>query len=556
MRSAARAAFAFVVAGAAARAAPPVTFDPVVFDEAAAQRGLRFVTNSSRTARKHQPETMVSGVALLDYNNDGWLDVYAVNGARMTSLEKTGPEYWNRLFRNNGDGTFTDVTAAAGVAGRGYDLGVVTGDYDNDGYTDIFVAGLRRNTLFHNNGDGTFTDVTERSGLAQRDPRYGTLWAVAAAFVDYDRDGWLDLFVSNYCVWDPEKEPTCGNPSAPDYCHPKEYQGLPNSLFHNNRDGTFTDVSVPSGIRAHVGKGMGIGVADFDDDGWMDLFVSNDTVPSFLFMNNRDGTFTESAFERAVAFTERAEPVSGMGADARDIDNDGLPDLFQTALANETFPLFKNVGRGMFEDVTNRSGVGMLSRPRSGWGNGIVDLNNDGWKDLFVACADVMDSSGSFRERVPMANAVFVNLKNGRFADGSAGAGDQFARKAVHRGAAFGDIDNDGRLDVVVTALDGALELWRNVSPAPRHWLLVKTVGTKSNRDGMGAKVKIVTASGAQYSHVSSAVGYGCASDRRVHFGLGAEDAVNELTIAWPSGKPQTLKGVKADQILTVREPE
>ncbi len=556
MRSAARAAFAFVVAGAAARAAPPVTFDPVVFDEAAAQRGLRFVTNSSRTARKHQPETMVSGVALLDYNNDGWLDVYAVNGARMTSLEKTGPEYWNRLFRNNGDGTFTDVTAAAGVAGRGYDLGVVTGDYDNDGYTDIFVAGLRRNTLFHNNGDGTFTDVTERSGLAQRDPRYGTLWAVAAAFVDYDRDGWLDLFVSNYCVWDPEKEPTCGNPSAPDYCHPKEYQGLPNSLFHNNRDGTFTDVSVPSGIRAHVGKGMGIGVADFDDDGWMDLFVSNDTVPSFLFMNNRDGTFTESAFERAVAFTERAEPVSGMGADARDIDNDGLPDLFQTALANETFPLFKNVGRGMFEDVTNRSGVGMLSRPRSGWGNGIVDLNNDGWKDLFVACADVMDSSGSFRERVPMANAVFVNLKNGRFADGSAGAGDQFARKAVHRGAAFGDIDNDGRLDVVVTALDGALELWRNVSPAPRHWLLVKTVGTKSNRDGMGAKVKIVTASGAQYSHVSSAVGYGCASDRRVHFGLGAEDAVNELTIAWPSGKTQTLKGVKADQILTVREPE
>jgi len=551
MRSAARAAFAFVVAGAAARAAPPVTFDPVVFDEAAAQRGLRFVTNSSRTARKHQPETMVSGVALLDYNNDGWLDVYAVNGARMTSLEKTGPEYWN-----HGDGTFTDVTAAAGVAGRGYDLGVVTGDYDNDGYTDIFVAGLRRNTLFHNNGDGTFTDVTERSGLAQRDPRYGTLWAVAAAFVDYDRDGWLDLFVSNYCVWDPEKEPTCGNPSAPDYCHPKEYQGLPNSLFHNNRDGTFTDVSVPSGIRAHVGKGMGIGVADFDDDGWMDLFVSNDTVPSFLFMNNRDGTFTESAFERAVAFTERAEPVSGMGADARDIDNDGLPDLFQTALANETFPLFKNVGRGMFEDVTNRSGVGMLSRPRSGWGNGIVDLNNDGWKDLFVACADVMDSSGSFRERVPMANAVFVNLKNGRFADGSAGAGDQFARKAVHRGAAFGDIDNDGRLDVVVTALDGALELWRNVSPAPRHWLLVKTVGTKSNRDGMGAKVKIVTASGAQYSHVSSAVGYGCASDRRVHFGLGAEDAVNELTIAWPSGKTQTLKGVKADQILTVREPE
>src|SRR5258707_12674993 len=286
----------------------------------------------------------------------------------------------------------------------------------------------------------------------------------------------------------------------------------------------------------------------------MALWVSSVAVTPFLFMTSRAGTFANAAFARAVAFAERAEPVSGMGADARDIDNDGLPDLFQTALANETFPLFKNVGRGMFEDVTNRSGVGMLSRPRSGWGNGSVDLNNDGWKDLFVACADVMDSSGSFRERVPMANAVFVNLKNGRFADGSAGAGDQFARKAVHRGAAFGDIDNDGRLDVVVTALDGALELWRNVSPAPRHWLLVKTVGTKSNRDGMGAKVKIVTASGAQYSHVSSAVGYGCASDRRGPFRPGARGAGTAPSVTRPSGESQTPQRGEAGQILHTRE--
>jgi enediyne biosynthesis protein E4 len=555
MRSAARVVFAFVLAVAAARAATTGKPDPVVFEEDAARRGVRFVTNSGRTAHKHQPETMVSGVALFDYNNDGWLDIYAVNGAKMPGLEKTGPEYWNRLFRNNGDGTFTDVTEAAGVAGRGYDLGVATGDYDNDGNTDIFVAGLRRNTLFHNNGNGTFTDVTEASGLLRRDPKYGTLWAVAGAFVDYDHDGWLDLFVSNYCVWDPDTEVLCGSPTAPDYCHPKQYQGLPNSLFHNNGDGTFTDVSIPSGIRAHVGKGMGIGVADFDDDGWMDLFVSNDTVPSFLFMNNRNGTFTESAFERAVAFPDTGDPVSGMGADARDIDNDGLPEIFQTALAKETFPLFKNMGRGLFEDITNRSGVGLASRPRTGWGNGIVDLNNDGWKDLFMANGDVMDPNGAFRAQVPMANSVFVNLKDGRFADGSADAGDAFARKAVHRGAAFGDIDNDGRVDVVVTALDGALELWHNVSPAPRHWLLIKTVGTKSNRDGMGAKIKILTASGAQYSHVNSAVGYGCASDRRVHFGLGADTVVKELTITWPSGKTQTLKGVKADQILTVREP-
>jgi enediyne biosynthesis protein E4 len=556
MRPAARALLLPVLAAAIVGLAPPLPFDPIVFDEVAAARGLRFVTNSGRTPRKHQPETMVAGVALFDYDNDGWLDAYVVNGAKMTSLEKTGPEYWNRLFHNNGDGSFTDVTEKAGVAGRGYELGVATGDFDNDGYADLFVSGLRRNTLFHNNGNGTFTDVTEKAGLAAPDPKYGTLWSVAAAFADYDHDGRLDLFVSNYVVWDPATEAVCGNPAAPDYCHPRQYEGLPNSLFHNNGDGTFTDASAASGIRAHVGKGMGIGAADFDGDGWTDFFVSNDTVPSFLFMNNRNGTFTESAFERAVAFTDRGEAVSGMGADARDVDNDGRPDIFQTALANETFPLFKNVGGTTFEDVTARSLVSTLSRPRSGWSNGIVDLDNDGWKDLFVATADVMDPAGAFGEKVPMANAVFANLKDGRFADASGGAGAAFARKAVHRGAAFGDIDNDGRVDVVVTALDGALELWRNVSPAPNHWLAVRTTGTKSNRDGVGATIKIVTKSGAQYDHVNTAVGYGCASDRRVHFGLGTATEIETLTIAWPSGKTQTLAHVAADQVLSVREPD
>src|SRR5438552_7556733 len=324
--------------------APLPAFDPVRFEEVAAQSGLRFVTHSGRTARKHQPETMVAGVALLDY----------------------------------------------------------------------------------------------------------------------DRDGWLDLFVSNYCVWDPAREPVCGDPSAPDYCHPRQYEGLPGSLFHNEGNGTFADVSAASGIRAHVGKGMGVAVADFDGDGFPDIFVANDTTPSFLFLNNRDGTFTESAFDRAVAFGERAEAVSGMGADAADVDNDGRPDIFETALAHESFPLFRNLGAAAFEDVTARSGVGPATLARSGWGNGIVDLNNDGWRDLFAACADVMDPAGAFRERVPMASAVLVNLKDGRFADGSAGAGEDFARKAVHRGAAFGDVDNDGRLDVAVTALDGPLDPWHN----------------------------------------------------------------------------------------------
>ena len=543
-------------AATAAAAASPAgaPFDPIVFEEVASARGLTFVTNSGRTPRKHQPETMVAGIALFDFDDDGWLDVYAVNGATLPGLVKSGPAFHNRLFRNDRKGAFTDVTARAGVAGSGYDLGVVTGDYDNDGHVDLFVAGLRRNTLFRNRGDGTFADVTASAGLARPDPRFGTLWAVAGAFLDYDRDGWLDLFVSNYCVWDPAHEPVCGNPGAPDYCHPKQYQGLPNSLFRNNGDGTFADVSEKAGIRARVGKGMGIGVADFDDDGWMDVFLSNDTVPSFLFANNRNGTFTESAFERAVAFPDKGEAVSGMGADARDVDNDGRPDVFQTALANETFPLFRNLG-GAFEDVTARSGVGTATRPRAGWGNGIVDLNNDGWKDLFVACGDVMAPDGAFGPNVPMANAVLANLKDGRFADASASAGAAFARKAVHRGVAFGDVDNDGRVDAVVTALDAPVELWRNVSPTPNHWLSVKAVGSVSARDGTGARLKVVTASGTQHNHVSTAVGYGGASDRRVHFGLGAEKTVHELTVTWPSGKVQTLKDVAADQVLTVTEP-
>ncbi len=541
-----------VAAGAELQAAENVA--PVVFEEAAVARGVRFVANPCRTRRKHQPETMVAGVALLDYDNDGWLDIYAVNGATMPGLDKRAPEYWNRLFRNDGRGAFADVTAEAGVAGRGYDLGVATGDYDSDGDADIFVAGLRRNTLFRNNGDGTFTDVTEAAGLARPDPKYGTLWAVAAAFADYDRDGRLDLFVSNYCVWDPATERVCGDPAAPDYCHPREYAGLPNSLFHNNGDGTFTDVSVASGVRAHIGKGMGIGPADFDADGWVDFFVSNDNTPASLFMNNRDGTFTESGFERAVAYTTKAEPLAGMGADARDFDNDGLVDIFQTALMTETFPLFKNLGGAVFDDVTARSGLATLSNPRGGWSNGIFDFNDDGWKDLFVATSGVLAPDGAFGARVPMANALFLNLGTGRFVDGGVAAGEAFQRQAVHRGAAFGDVDNDGRVDVVTTALEAPLELWLNRSPARQHWLLVDARGTKSNRDGMGAKIKIVSAGGTQYNQVNTAVGYSCASERRVHFGLGEDAVVRELTITWPSGGTQTLRDVAADRVLKVVE--
>jgi hypothetical protein len=527
--------------------------DPIAF-EALRPRGLQFVTNPGRTARKHQPETMVSGVALFDYNNDGLLDIYVANGATMPGLEKKDPSYYNRLFKNLGDGSFEDVTDKAGLRGKSYNLGVAIGDYDNDGFEDIFVAGLRENILYHNDGDGTFSDVTAKARLNNRDPEYGTLWAVGAAWVDYDRDGWLDLFVSNYCVWDPVIEPICPVNGLPDYCHPKLYKGLPNSLFHNNHDGTFTDVSASSGIRKSIGKGMGLGVADFDDDGWPDIFVANDTLPASYFHNLRDGTFKEMAIDAFVAYTDKGKAVSGMGADARDVDNDGLPDIFETAMVGETMPFFRNMGNNLFEEQTYTSGLASPTSRKSGWSNGIFDFNNDGWKDLFAACGDVMDADGFFAARVPQSNAVFVNLKNGRFEDVSAAAGADFARKAIHRGAAFGDIDNDGRVDVVVTALNGPLEVWRNVSPAPNHWILLQLIGAKSNRDGAGAKIRVVTASGAQYNQVNTAVGYGCASDRRVHFGLGPNSEIKEIQIKWPSGTVQTLHDVKADQVLTVKE--
>jgi hypothetical protein len=542
--------------GALAPAADPAAFDPILF-ELVKGNGVDFHTNSSRTPHRHQPETMVSGVALFDYDNDGWLDIYVVNGAQMTSLDKSDPVFWNRLYHNLHDGTFEDVTEKAGVKGDSYDLGVAAADYDNDGDTDLFVAGLRKNNLFRNNGDGTFTDVAAAVGLNKPDPDYGTLWAVAAAFLDYDNDGDLDLFVSNYCVWDPETEPLCGPKGLNDYCHPNNYKGLPNSLYRNEGDGTFTDVSVPSGIRKVIGKGMGLGIADYDGDGFTDIFVANDTEPNYLFHNLGDGTFEEIGFMAGVAYPESGRPLSGMGADAKDIDDDGRPDIFHTALSSETMPIFHNMGDDTFIEITARAGVSSLTLSRSGWGNAIVDFNNDGRKDLFVCGGDVMDPEGEFKERVPQTNLVMANLGNMKFEDATASAGPDFSvKKGVHRGGAFGDLDNDGRVDAVVTDLHGPIEFWRNVSPTPNHWLAILPVGTTSNRDGMGAKIKLTTASGTQYSHVNTAVGYGGASDRRVHFGLGKDETVKSIEITWPSGTVQTLENVAADQVLTVTEPK
>jgi len=551
----------FLLLLALAASVPPAAtqspvFDPITF-ELLKDSGVGFVTDSSRSSHRHQPETMVAGAALFDYDNDGLLDLYLTNGAKLPELDKSEPRFWNRLYHNLGNWKFEDVTEKAGVKGTGYDLGVTSADYDNDGFPDLFVAGLRRNTLYHNRGDGTFEDVSEKAGLNKPDPQYGTLWSVAGAFFDYDNDGKLDLFVSNYCVWDAKTEPLCGPRGMNDYCHPNNYKGLPNSLFHNNGDGTFTDVSAKSGIRAQVGKGMGIGLADFDGDGFVDLFVANDTEPNFLFRNRGNGTFEEIGFMAGVAYPEAGKALSGMGADARDIDDDGRPDIFHTALSSETMPVFKNQGNNSFLELTARAGVSSLSLSRAGWANAIVDFNNDGRKDLFVAGGDVMDPTGEFKDKVRQTNLVLANLGGFRFTDATRGAGPDFSSKrATHRGGAFGDIDNDGRVDVVVTALDEGVEIWRNTSPTPNRWLTLKLVGTRSSRDAVGARVALTTPSGVRYNHVNNAVGYSGASDMRVHFGLGKDETVTKLEIRWPSGVVQTLENVATNQVLQIKEPE
>ena len=410
-----------IVSGVCALLAASVA-GTIAFEEIAARSGLVFTTNSCPTPQKNQPETMVAGVALFDYDNDGYLDVYFVNGAAIPSLKKEGPAYWNRLFHNNRDGTFTDVTEKAGVAGAGYGMGVAVGDYDNDGWPDIYVVNVTGNQLFHNNHDGTFTDVTDKAGVSGGILDGKKMWSVSAAWVDYNNDGLLDLFVSNYCKWEVNKDPFCGPSSSKRaYCHPKNYEPLPNTLYRNNGDGTFTDVSQETGIAKYFGKGMGAVIADYDGDGFMDIFVANDNHANFLFHNLGGKRFEEVAFESGVAYPQGANDISGMGADFKDVDNDGRPDIWHTATENESFPLYLNRGGGTFMEVTAPSQL-FRTRTMSGWANGIFDFDNDGWKDLFVARGNVLDNVALFSNRTyGEPNTVFRNLGNGKFEDAGAG---------------------------------------------------------------------------------------------------------------------------------------
>ena len=527
------------------------------FVDIAAAGGVKFRLQHSPTAQKHQIETMPGGVAVLDYDRDGLMDIYFTNGARSPSLRRTGPDHWNRLYRNLGEGRFADVTEHAGVQGDGYMMGAAAADFDNDGFPDVFVAGVGRNILYRNLGNGTFRDVTTGARLSSPHPKYGPMWSIHGAWLDFDRDGWLDLFIVNYCVWDPAREPYCGEKAlgARTYCHPRHYAPLPNQLFRNNGDGTFRDVSIDSDIGRHLGKGMGAAVGDVDEDGWPDVFVANDTEPNFLFRNRGDGTFEDIAAAWGVAVNQFGSPVSAMGADLRDVDNDGRLDLFVTDLANEGFLLFRHAGTH-FEDVSNLSGITRFTLPYAGWSNPIADYNNDGWKDLFSANGHVTDNIEQIQGRsYRQGNALLLNRGNGTFDDVSAKAGRDLTRPGAHRGAAFADFDNDGRLDLVVTALGERAKLLRNVSTPEGRWLMLRLVGRASNREGLGTVVRLTLDDGrVLMSHATTSVGFASSSDPRVHFGVPRNRTVERLTLRWPSGASQTIERPALNRILTVEE--
>ncbi|MFB3902824.1 MAG: CRTAC1 family protein [Acidobacteriota bacterium] len=537
-------AAAFVVLTALAATPVPV---PVGFEDVSQEAGLSFVLENFCSPKKYMIEPMTGGIGVLDFDSDGLLDIFFANGAVIPSLKKEDPKYFNRLYRNQGGMKFKDVTAQAGLQGEGYSMGVAAGDYDNDGDIDLFVTGVFHNLLYRNTGRGTFEEVTRSAGIKS------DLWSVAAGWFDYNNDGFLDLFVVNYVEWSPEKEPFCGDRARNIrvYCHPKYYKGVNNQLYRNRGDGSFEDVTTPSGIGAYPGRGMSVAFEDYDRDGFLDAFVTNDNLPNSLFRNRGDGTFEEVGLLSGTALREHGKPIASMGVDFRDYDNDGLPDLAVTALAGETFPVFRNSGQGWFEDKTYATRMGALSIRLSAWGNGLFDLDNDGWKDLFTANSHVNDLIEQFEAReYKQPNSVFLNTRDGAFRDVSAALGPGFQTRRAHRGIGFGDFNQDGRIDVVVTSIEDSTELWQNTGANGNTWLILRLRGTKSNRDGIGARVRI----GGQYNMMTTAVGYASSSHSGVHFGLGNVREIDKIEITWPSGIRQTLRDVQANQVLDVVE--
>ncbi|MBI1929660.1 CRTAC1 family protein [Candidatus Poribacteria bacterium] len=578
------------------------------FTEVTAQAGIHCHHQDGRSGEKYYLETPGSGAAWFDYDRDGDLDLYFVNGADLPtppnpSLLREGKPFVpirsggkrrggagvrapprNALYRNNGDGTFTDVTFEAGVGDTGYGLGCCVGDYDNDGFLDLYITNFGPNVLYHNNGDGTFTDVTAQAGVG--DERWGT----GAAFADYDKDGDLDLFVANYVEYQLENNPVCfwvssrvsgasevlgGKSLALErsegsaffspllvrfriYCLPANFVGAPDVLYRNNGDGTFTDVTQEAGLFNPDGKGLGVVWGDYNNDGYLDIFVANDTTPNMLYKNNGDGTFTDMAHFAGVALGEKGIPLSGMGVSFGDDDNDGWLDLVVTNFEDDPNSLYHNNKDGTFADATYPSGVGGPSIPYLAWGVDFVDLDNDGYQDIFVANGHIDDNVEAFNPKSTYAqqNQVFRNRGDGTFGEISNQCGPGLLLKKVSRGAAFGDYDNDGDIDILITNSNQTPDLLRNDSVNQNHWLILETVGTVSNRDGLGARVKVVAGGISQIREVKSGSSYLCQSDMRLHFGLGDASVADLVEIRWPSGTVERFEGVKADQFLKAKEGE
>ena len=530
---------------------------PGNFVDITAASAVRFQHLASHTSKKYLPETMGSGVALFDYDNDGRLDIFLVNGAPLddptpkgTIPQKPGPRYWNRLFHQKSDGTFEDVTEKAGVAGAGYGMGVAVGDYDNDGYEDLYVTAYGGNRLYHNNGDGTFTDVTAQAGVG------GSGWSTSAAWVDLDNDGLLDLVVLRYLQWDFD-DIWCGEHKEGfrAYCHPDSFRPITPLVYHNDGKGRFTEVGQKSGL-ALPGKGLGIAIADYDGDGHIDLFIANDSMPEFLFHNRGDGTFEEKGLLSQVAVDEDGRTYAGMGVDFEDFDNDGRPDIVVDDLANQMYAVYQNAGDGTFNYTTKTSGISRISLLHSGWGLRLMDYDNDGWKDLLIAQGHDLDTIEQTNPQLHYREPMLLARNTGHaFVDVSAASGKIFHEAWAGRGLATGDLDNDGRIDAVVSTNDGPAYVIHNETKTENHWLTLKLVGRKSNRDAIGAAVKIVTPKGAQYGTVTTASSYLSSGDKRLHFGLGTANRVQTMEIRWPSGTHQVLKDVVGDRILQIDEP-
>ncbi|HXW08071.1 MAG TPA: CRTAC1 family protein [Vicinamibacterales bacterium] len=546
-----QAGFCTVVAlvGAVATIRPAATAEEgaIRLRDGAMASGIAFRLENHPTPDKRLIETMPGGLAAFDYDNDGLVDLFFANGAPSHSLEKEGRRDWNRLYRNEGGLKFTDVTEQARLRGEGYSMGAAAGDFDNDGHVDLFVAGVGRNLLYRNNGRGAFEDVTARAGLANH------TWSVAAAWLDFDRDGLLDLFVVTYLKWSTRDDRFCGDRERDIrvYCHPRHYGGLANSLYRNTGNGRFEDVSAASGIGRHVGKGMSVAVADYDDDGWIDVFVTNDTEPNFLFRNLGNGRFEETALLAGVGVPIHGKPVSSMGVEFRDYDNDGRPDLHVTALAGETFPLFRNDGGGSFSDRTAASGLARATLTRSGWGNLLADLDNDGWKDLFTANSHVNDRVDAFEaHQYREPNSLFRNTGGGTFRDISRDLGPEFQVPRAHRGAVAVDLNNDGRLEVVTTSLSDRVEIWENTTGGANRWIRLRLTGTRGNRDAIGARIHV----GRQMQIQATTAGYASSVHAPVHFGVGPLEEIDRLEIVWPSGTRQVLEQVATNRLVEVTE--